>query len=136
MRRAGMEIGGHILAHANLANVDEVTVLTELSESKQAIEDHLGEPVVSLAYPFGIPGHLTERSMEIARRTGYERGMAVVSRKVRDSDQPLSTLGIALKENTLRMLRAKVCGRLDVIGGWKERAARHGSSSVSSRDLA
>jgi peptidoglycan/xylan/chitin deacetylase (PgdA/CDA1 family) len=119
---SGMEIGSHTLNHANLAQVSDETALRELSDSKRAIEDRLGCPVRSIAYPFGIPRRdFSQRTIEMARDVGYESGVSILYRKVQESDDPLSIPRFAVKNNSLRMFAAKVLGNLDLLGLWQER---------------
>jgi len=50
---AGWEIGSHTLSHAHLPELDGTALERELRGSRAAIEDALGRPCRSLAYPFG-----------------------------------------------------------------------------------
>lgn len=53
MRVCGMEIGSHTVSHARLTEADDVRLAQELADSKSALEDMLGNPVGSFAYPYG-----------------------------------------------------------------------------------
>jgi len=53
MQEAGMEIGSHTVNHVRLTEADDLTLNRELSDSRQQIEDALGQPVFSFAYPYG-----------------------------------------------------------------------------------
>lgn len=53
MHAAGMEIGSHTVSHARLPDLDEAALARELSDSKSALEDAIGAPVSSFAYPYG-----------------------------------------------------------------------------------
>jgi peptidoglycan/xylan/chitin deacetylase (PgdA/CDA1 family) len=124
IREAGMDIGSHTLTHPNLAELDDDVTLLELRDSKRSLEDHLGEEIDSVAYPYGIPGpHVTARSVAIARRCGYRTGMSILYRAVHRQDDPLNIPRIAVKNNSLRLLRAKIAGGLDLIGRRQQRAA-------------
>jgi peptidoglycan/xylan/chitin deacetylase (PgdA/CDA1 family) len=47
----GHEIGSHSVIHYNLTTVDDVTLQSELAESKKTLEEKLGIIVNTLAYP-------------------------------------------------------------------------------------
>ena len=48
-----VEIGSHGRAHVDLVQLSDAELRAELGESKTEIEDHLGRPCATLAYPFG-----------------------------------------------------------------------------------
>jgi peptidoglycan/xylan/chitin deacetylase (PgdA/CDA1 family) len=133
MRDAGMGIGSHTVSHRNLARVGDDAALRELSRAKDSLEDHLGDQVVSVAYPFGIPKrHISDKTLEIARFVGYEIGVAVLFRSVRSSDLPLAIPRLSVTGDSLQMLRAKVIGKLDFVGLWQEHAPSWASRLISS----
>ncbi len=49
----GFEIGAHTHQHARLDLVNEVTLESEILQSKAIIEDQLGHPVDTFCYPYG-----------------------------------------------------------------------------------
>ena len=49
----GWEIGSHTVTHARLTELDEDALDDELRRSRAAIEDRLGAPCRSIAYPYG-----------------------------------------------------------------------------------
>lgn len=130
IHQAGMEVGSHSITHVNLAELEPEALRVELRDSKRVLEDHLGDEIDSLAYPFGIPGrHVTARTIAEARDAGYRTGTAILYRDLRRQDHALNIPRIAVKNNTLQLLRAKIVGSLDVIGRWQEVRAR-GTFSV------
>lgn len=56
MRQSGMQIGAHTLTHPILARLDKESALSEITGSKQILENILGEEVPVFAYPNGKPG--------------------------------------------------------------------------------
>jgi peptidoglycan/xylan/chitin deacetylase (PgdA/CDA1 family) len=125
IRQAGMQIGSHTVTHANLTKLDDQTARMELTDSKHVIEDHLGEEVSSLAYPFGLPGRdVTDRTIALALGAGYETAVSILYRSVQESDHAMSIPRIAVKNNSMKMLRGKVVGSLDIIGRWQARVKR------------
>jgi peptidoglycan/xylan/chitin deacetylase (PgdA/CDA1 family) len=125
IREAGMQVGSHTVTHPNLAELDDPAVRTELTDSKRALEDHLGEEVTTLAYPFGVPRrHVTGSTIRAADGAGYGLALTMIQRDVRASDDVLNIPRIAIKNNTLHMLRAKIAGSLDIIGRRQGNVAR------------
>lgn len=65
---AGWEIGSHTCTHPHLTQVDDDTLRHELEHSKAVIEQQLGRPCTSLAYPYGDTDDRVERA---AAAAGY-----------------------------------------------------------------
>lgn len=53
LRGQGVEIGSHTHAHPDLTTLDRDAAVAELRRGKRELEELLGEPVDTLAYPFG-----------------------------------------------------------------------------------
>jgi peptidoglycan/xylan/chitin deacetylase (PgdA/CDA1 family) len=51
--RAGIDIGSHTATHPHLGLLSPQDVQNELSASRAAIEDRIGKPVRTFAYPYG-----------------------------------------------------------------------------------
>ncbi|MCA1925387.1 MAG: polysaccharide deacetylase family protein [Thiobacillus sp.] len=68
MHAAGMEIGSHTVSHARLTEVDDASLHTELAGSRRQLEDALGQPVTSFAYPYGA---WDARCANAVAATGY-----------------------------------------------------------------
>jgi peptidoglycan/xylan/chitin deacetylase (PgdA/CDA1 family) len=65
MVAAGFEVGAHSVTHRPLTKITPTEAEQEIVESKTMIEDRLGLPVKTFAYPFGF---FSRRHCEIARR--------------------------------------------------------------------
>jgi peptidoglycan/xylan/chitin deacetylase (PgdA/CDA1 family) len=72
-----IEIGSHTVRHADLADADGERAFRELAESKRLLEDMLGQPVRSFAYPYG---HYSPACLPAAQRAGYESAAAAGER--------------------------------------------------------
>jgi peptidoglycan/xylan/chitin deacetylase (PgdA/CDA1 family) len=70
----GIEVGAHTLTHPALDTVSERTAFTEIGGSKAALEEALGHPVRSFAYPHG---HHDRRVTTLVRRAGFDSACAV-----------------------------------------------------------
>ncbi len=66
---AGVEIGAHSVDHVRLDALDYADALDQLRRSRAVLEDLLGKPVRSMAYPYG---RASEQTMRAAREAGYE----------------------------------------------------------------
>ncbi|EMB5691426.1 TPA: polysaccharide deacetylase family protein [Acinetobacter baumannii] len=78
-----VEIGSHTMTHANLDKLTDDECLQELVQSKQQLEQIIGQPVTSFAYPFGI---YSQRDVELTKQAGYHN--AVTTKKGIDTAQP------------------------------------------------
>ena len=68
LRSHGVEIGAHTHGHSDLTTLDGKAAVDELRRGKQELEEILGEPVQTLAYPFGRANADTR---EAAREAGF-----------------------------------------------------------------
>jgi peptidoglycan/xylan/chitin deacetylase (PgdA/CDA1 family) len=117
LRDSGMEIGSHTYSHPNLALSDPEQVEWELSHSKEVLEQQLGQEIGTMAYPFGKPRrHFTAATSRIAATTGYKQAGMILHRGVKSSDSPLAIPRFNITEDTLGEVKARVWGRLDVVG--------------------
>jgi peptidoglycan/xylan/chitin deacetylase (PgdA/CDA1 family) len=70
MHHAGMEIGSHGLAHLPMSRLSTDEARREFDSSKRCIEDRLGAPVSTFAYPFGDHAPWCHR---LGMEAGYQR---------------------------------------------------------------
>lgn len=68
MQACGMEIGSHTVNHVRLTETDGACLAQELSDSKATLEDLLGIPVSSFAYPYGA---WDARCADAVKQAGY-----------------------------------------------------------------
>jgi peptidoglycan/xylan/chitin deacetylase (PgdA/CDA1 family) len=78
MATAGFEIGAHSVTHPILPQIPQAEAEREIMESKATIEQKLGRPVSTFAYPFGI---FTRAHYEIVRNH-FQAGCSVELGKV------------------------------------------------------
>jgi len=74
MQAAGMTIGSHTRTHRILGQLTPEEQRWELSTSKQIIEENIGRPVTTIAYPVGIRGAFDADTERITRELGYNIG--------------------------------------------------------------
>lgn len=112
----GFSIGAHTLSHRRLCSLGEDEQHAEIEGSKQLLEEHLGHAVEAFAYPFGSSADYDDTSERLVRECGF--AYAVSNRYgVNGPDADRWTLRRIWIDATddLRMFRAKVDGRLDVL---------------------
>lgn len=96
MMKNGCEVGSHSVSHESLrakknrSDADhQLWVLNELKDSKLFLEQNLGVPVTSFAYPFGI---FDDAMGETGLQVGYETLVTVNSQKM-TWETPMGKIG-------------------------------------------
>jgi len=107
MQESGMEIGSHTASHVRLTEVDDARLMREVTDSKAALEDLLGNAVGSFAYPYGA---WDTRCAEAVRQAGY--AAACTTRP-----------GWALRDNTPYQLRRLTVFNHDSLGSFVRKLA-------------
>lgn len=72
-------IGAHTMHHRALARLDEEEARYEMAASRARLEEELGQPARTLAYPYGDPDSAGPREFRLARELGFE--VALTTRK-------------------------------------------------------
>jgi peptidoglycan/xylan/chitin deacetylase (PgdA/CDA1 family) len=78
-----IEIGSHSLNHPNLDVLGDEELRLELRESKKILEQHLGSPIVSLAFPDGA---YNQKVKMIALEEGYKNLLSVEPKLASDRE--------------------------------------------------
>lgn len=63
---AGWEVGGHTIDHVDLAGVDPGVALAQVRGCRERLEDLVGAPVRSFAYPYGRMSEAAAKAVEAA----------------------------------------------------------------------
>ena len=77
-QKAGIEFGSHTVNHPKLYELDLPQIRAELKESKATIENELGQPVRSFAYPYAFTSAdraFVKVFVETLEETGYDSGV-------------------------------------------------------------
>lgn len=69
-------IGAHTHTHVNLTTLPEELVRSELSKSKSILEEIIGKPIETFAYPFGGQFDFNDETMRIAEDVGFASAYA------------------------------------------------------------
>jgi peptidoglycan/xylan/chitin deacetylase (PgdA/CDA1 family) len=110
-RLPGVIIGAHGRSHCNLTLCSDKQLHAELVDSKRYLEDLIGLPVASLAYPYGATD---VRVRDTAQFAGYEIGTCSrfdINHVGRDA--LMLNRCVILSEDTQRILRQKLKGDWD-----------------------
>jgi peptidoglycan/xylan/chitin deacetylase (PgdA/CDA1 family) len=105
LRSHGVEIGAHTHSHPDLTTLDHDGALEELRRGKAELEELLGEPVDTLAYPFGRADAATREATRAAGfvaacRTGGEGNWAdPLDIPRQDMTNAATMLGLRLKRD-------------------------------------
>lgn len=101
----GWEIGSHTVTHPYLTRVPDDQLERELVDSKRRLEDELGRPCETLAYP---SGDHDARVIAAAGRAGYSFA-AALPRRLPSVPQPLAWPRISVsRDDTMLLFRLKV----------------------------
>jgi peptidoglycan/xylan/chitin deacetylase (PgdA/CDA1 family) len=74
MAAAGWEVGSHSISHSDLTSLEPYRQRNEVVESRAMLEEALGVPVLTIAYPFGISN---SGVIDYAHFAGYIGGMSL-----------------------------------------------------------
>ncbi len=79
MAAAGWEIGSHSMTHTDLTTVTANQVRVEIHDSKVLLQNVLGFPIESFAYPFGkVDPDLTHQVFEYGYLSGAGLGISLI----------------------------------------------------------
>ncbi len=77
-----IEIGGHTISHPKLTKILENEQFKEISEGKGIIEEMLGFPLLSFAYPFGGKDSFNKTTIELVKKAGFHYACANIHERV------------------------------------------------------
>ncbi|HKS40548.1 MAG TPA: polysaccharide deacetylase family protein [Blastocatellia bacterium] len=73
LARGGLiEVGCHTVTHPQLSALSRASQWNELRQSKSDLEEILGNPVSSFAYPYGQKRDYTGETVELVRKAGFD----------------------------------------------------------------
>lgn len=121
LRRAGITFGSHTVTHPRLADVPPAQLEHEIRFSKQEIEDHLGEAVVSFSFPYALPEgdrNFLSRFRELLAANHYRDGVSTRIGTTGPGDDLMFLRRLPVNTHDDRaLLGAKLAGSYD----WLER---------------
>jgi peptidoglycan/xylan/chitin deacetylase (PgdA/CDA1 family) len=140
LSRAGVSFGSHTVTHPVLHSLPWAGLRSELAESRQHIEDVVGAPVTTFAYPYAYPQHdsgfVSSFSREL-KEQGYRLGVTTAIGRFATGDDPLQIRRLPVNDaDDLQLFAAKLAGAYDWVGtlqfGWKRLRWRGFSSGLTS----
>ncbi|MDW5265946.1 MULTISPECIES: polysaccharide deacetylase family protein [Acidobacteriaceae] len=79
--KCGIRVGSHTVSHRNLREMSRSRVEEEVRRSKEMLEDKLGAPVESFAYPYAFPEHdkkYVQYVREYLQMCGYKNAVSTI----------------------------------------------------------
>lgn len=101
---AGWEVGSHTCSHPHLPACDDAALAHELRASKARIEEELGRPCTSIAYPYG---DVDDRVAAATGEAGYLAG-GTIPRVLRTCEPLRWTRTPIFHDDDVRRFRRKV----------------------------
>ncbi len=94
---SGIECGGHSHTHPQLDTLSQAEASHEIMQSKQLLEEHLGQKVLSFAYPFGY--HTADICRQV-RAAGCTSACAVKHTMSSVTTNPFTLARLMIKSDT------------------------------------
>jgi peptidoglycan/xylan/chitin deacetylase (PgdA/CDA1 family) len=117
MRRAGITFGSHTVNHPELVRLSPPDIDRELRDSRARIEQQLGEPVTTFAYPYAFPqGNRPFAKMfrDLLIEAGYACCVTTELGRVKAGDDPYRMKRLPVNSlDDEALLRAKLEGGYD-----------------------
>lgn len=127
---AGIEIGAHGHSHAALDGLSDEQLKEELCRSRALLEDCIGRPVPTLAYPFGYSSPRVRRA---ARSAGYRFAAAVRNVRATPDSDAFQIPRLTIRRNTRLTVFAEAVdgsGPMLLPLFWRDRALTAGWAVV------
>jgi peptidoglycan/xylan/chitin deacetylase (PgdA/CDA1 family) len=81
MHAYGIRIGSHTVTHPELCRLSPSQIEFEIRQSKETIENKLGESIRSFSYPYAFPEQnkkFVEMLKDLLQTHGYEEGVTTI----------------------------------------------------------
>jgi peptidoglycan/xylan/chitin deacetylase (PgdA/CDA1 family) len=119
LRREGIDVGSHTVHHPHLPRLGIDQARQEIQESKEQLEDLLGESISTFAYPYGETNDAVEK---LVHEAGYTAGYATDHAPARHEQNPFRVRRIVIfPKTTALQLAWKVQRWFPVYQDWKRR---------------
>ncbi|HEX5165191.1 MAG TPA: polysaccharide deacetylase family protein, partial [Thermomicrobiales bacterium] len=87
LQAAGVTIGAHTVSHPALTGLSPREIAAEMAESRRTLQEQLGTPIETIAYPYGDQDEIVEH---IAGAAGFRLGFTCRLYPLHPHDPPLS----------------------------------------------
>ena len=126
--QTGVEIGGHSHSHPQLDQLSTGELRQELRRNKGLLEEKIGAPVATMAYPYGYSSARVRREV---RRAGYFAACAVNNTIAADRHDMLAIPRLTVARNTtISMFKRAVEGNAVPLIYLRERVLTKGYAVV------
>lgn len=126
--QTGIEIGGHSHSHPQLDQLPTEELRQELRRNKGLLEEKVGAPVATMAYPYGYSSARVRREV---RKAGYFAACAVSNAIAADRHDMLAIPRLTVARNTtISMFRRAVEGTAVPLIYLRERVLTKGYAVV------
>jgi peptidoglycan/xylan/chitin deacetylase (PgdA/CDA1 family) len=127
MEASGLvSIGAHTMHHPLLSSLTDVSeVQYEVAESRRVLEQQLGHPVHTFAYPIGKPSHFGDQGVEAVKMAGFKWAVTTLEEQNTSQTDPylLARLPGNIKVHWM-VMAAELVGMLGVMSRIRKRYAR------------
>lgn len=124
----GAEIAGHSHSHPQLDQLDDRDLRQELRRNKGLLEDRIGQPVTTMAYPYGYSSPRVRREV---RKAGYWAACSVNNAIAAEGHDLLAIPRLTVgRSTTMRKFQLAMEGRGVPLLYLKERALTKGYAVV------
>jgi peptidoglycan/xylan/chitin deacetylase (PgdA/CDA1 family) len=107
MQKAGMSFGSHTLTHPDLRNLAAAILEREIKESKEVLEQKLGQAITDFCYP---SGKYNSGIIKVLEALGYQTAVTTESGIAGLKDNPFLLKRFRITENTDIQAIFKVTG--------------------------
>ncbi len=109
-----VEIGSHAYTHRSLGLISAEEVRAEVTKSKEHLEDRLGTPIRSFAYPFGTRTDFSAETERAIADAGYTIAFNSMHGAIRPGMDPISLPRVKVEGGEpLWMFRSITLGAMD-----------------------
>lgn len=116
LAQMGFGFGSHGWDHQSMTRLDVGAVRWQATRSREVLEDRLGLPIRTLAYPYGTSRDFNEAVKEQVRQAGYRAALTSVNGINRNSTDFFELRRTKIEQGDRQMFREILCGGLDAWG--------------------
>ena len=107
---AGVDIGSHSLTHRSMARLPREQQVVEARDSRRRLEDILGRPVTTFAYPFGTRADYSDETAQVLREAGYDLAFTSQHGALQAGLDPLALPRVKVESGDPDWLFPLLCG--------------------------
>lgn len=121
MQKYGIAFGSHTVSHPRLHGLDKRMIESEVTRSREAIQEKTGEAVDTFAYPYAFPQ--VDRDFktilrDILTSAGYRNGVCTTVGRVRTGSDRMFLARLPVNgSDDSALFEAKLDGAYDWVGG-------------------